>query len=100
MSVARCGEPFIAVQAGEIDLGEEVYVGLFVCSHEEDVVEKATFQDVRLVKTVAAGFDRSRDPFGSRLEILDMESGHRQVIHSTDDVFEAPNWTRDGRALI
>jgi TolB protein len=45
-------------------------------------------------------FERGRDPFGSLLEILDVESGHRQVIYSSDDVFEAPNWRRDGQALI
>ena len=100
MSVAHYGEPFTAVQAGDIDLGEEVYLGLFVCSHEDDVVEKAIFQDVRIVAPVKEGFDREKDPFGSRLEILDVASGHRQVIYSRDDVFEAPNWTRDSKALI
>ena len=49
MSVARFGEPFVMLQASEIDLGEEVYVGLFVCSHEEDAVEQAMFRDVRIV---------------------------------------------------
>lgn len=100
MSAARYGEPFTAVQVGEIDLGQEVYVGLFVCSHDEDVVEKATFRNVRIVVPVKEGFDREKDPFGSQLEILDIASGHRKIIYRTDDVFEAPNWTRDGKALI
>jgi Tol biopolymer transport system component len=100
MSVARYGEPFATVQISEIDLGEEVYVGLFVCSHEDEVVEQAEFHDVRIVAPVQPGFDRGKDPFGSRLEILDLASGHRQMIYSTGDVFEAPNWTRDAKALI
>ncbi len=100
MSVARFGEPFTTVEISEMDLGEEVYLGLFVCSHEDEVLEKATFQDVRIVAPVKAGFNREKDPFGSRMEILDMASGHRQIIYSTDDVFEAPNWMRDGQALI
>jgi TolB protein len=100
MSAAHFGDPFTTVQASQIDLGEEVYLGLFVCSHEQDVVEKAIFQDVRIVAPVKEGFDRSKDPFGSRLEILDVASGHRQVVYSREDVFEAPNWTRDGKALI
>ncbi len=49
---------------------------------------------------VQPGFNRNNDPFGSRLELLDVASGHRRVIYETDDVFEAPNWTRDGQALI
>jgi len=75
-------------------------VGLFVCSHEDEVVEKAIFRDVRMVVPVKEGFDRGKDPFGSRLEILDVMSGHRQRVHETNDVFEAPNWTLDGKALI
>lgn len=100
MSVAHYGEPFTTVQVTELDLGEEVYLGLFVCSHEDQVVEKATFRDVRIVVPVKEGFDRGKDPFRSCLEILDIASGYRQVIHRADDVFEAPNWTPDGKALI
>jgi TolB protein len=100
MSVAHFGEPFTAVQVREIDLGEEVYVGLFVCSHEDNVLEKAIFHNVQIVVPVKEDFDRDKDPFGSRLEILHVASGHRQVIYHRDDVFEAPNWTRDGKALI
>ena len=100
LSVAHFGQPFTPVEASEIDLGEDVYLGLYVCSHDEAVVEKATFQNVRMVVPVREGFDRGKDPFGSRLEILNVASGSRQIIHSTDDVFEAPNWTRDGSALV
>ena len=64
------------------------------------IVESAVFQDVRIVKPVKIGFDRGKDPFGSRLEILDVASGHRQIIYSADSVFEAPNWTRDGKSLV
>lgn len=100
MSVARYGDPFTSVQVTDLDLGEEIYVGLFVCSHEDHVQEKAVFHDVRVVEPVKAGFNRNTDPFGSRLEILDLASGHRQIIYQRDDVFEAPNWTLDGKALI
>jgi Tol biopolymer transport system component len=100
MSVARFGEPFVMLQTSKIDLGEEVHLGLFVCSHAEDVIEQATFRDVRIVRPVKAGFERGKDPFGSRLETLDVASGHRRIIYSAEHVFEAPNWTRDGKALI
>lgn len=100
MSAARFGEPFTMVQVSDIDLGETVYVGLFVCSHAEEVLERAVFRNVRVVASAPDGFDRARDPFGSRLEIMDVASGDRQVIYSREDVFEAPNWTTDGQALI
>jgi Tol biopolymer transport system component len=100
MSVARLGEPFAAVQVADIDLGRDLYVGLFVCSHEQQVIEQALFHDVRIVLPVKEGFDRGSDPFGSRLEILDLASGHRKIIYGSDHVLEAPNWTRDGKALV
>ena len=100
MSVARFGEPFVMVQASEIDLGEDVYVGIFVYSHEQELIEQASFRDVRIVRPVKEGFVRDRDPFGSHLELLEVASGHRKIIHSADTAFEAPNWTRDGKALI
>ncbi len=99
LSVAHFGDPFTTVQV-ELDLGEEVYVGLYGCSHEADIVEQVIYHDVRLVVPVKAGFDRAKDPFGSRLEILDVSSGHREVVYERDSVFEAPNWTLDGHALI
>jgi len=100
MSVARYGETFEVVQISEIELGEDVFVGLFVCAHEEDSIEQATIQDVRIVKPVKEGFERGRDPFGSHLEVLDVPRGQRRIIFSAENVFEAPNWTRDGKALI
>jgi len=100
MSVARFGDPFTAVQIEELDLGDEVYVGLAVCSHDDAVVEKAIFRNVRIVEPVKPGFIRLRDPLASNLELLDIESSHRQLIYRAPAIFEAPNWTVDGKALI
>jgi TolB protein len=100
MSVAHYGDPFVTVQVTDIDLGDEVYVGLLGCSHEVDVVEKFMYRDVRIVVPAKEGFDRQRDPFRSHLELVDIASGHRRIIYTADYVIEAPNWTRDGQALI
>jgi len=75
-------------------------VGLFVCSHEEDVLETANFHNVRIVVPVSESFNREKDPFASHLEVMDVASGKRQIIHSEDNVFEAPNWMLEGNALI
>jgi len=100
MSVAQYGDPFTAVEAADIDLGDDIYVGVFVCSHEDDTIEQATFRDVRIVVPVKDDFNRGRDPFASHLELLHIDDGQRQIVHSADSVLEAPNWTRDGKALI
>jgi Tol biopolymer transport system component len=38
--------------------------------------------------------------YESRLEILDIRTGARTVIHRSDTRFEAPNWSHDGQYLV
>ena len=48
MSVANFGEKFVMPETLEIPLGDEVYVGLYVCSHNNNVFETAVFRDVEI----------------------------------------------------
>jgi TolB protein len=100
LAVARFGDPFTTSEVTDLDLGDEVYVGLFLCSHNPDVVEKAVFRDVRIIRPVREGYTPYQDYIGSVLELLDVETGRRQVVHASSQPFEAPNWTPDGRALV
>ena len=100
LSAARYGEPFITAEIADVDLGDEVYVGLALCAHNPDVTERAIFRDVRIIRPVKDGFAPYRDFIGSVLEILDLATGHRQVVYRSETPFEAPNWTTDGAALI
>jgi Tol biopolymer transport system component len=100
LSVARFGEPFVATQLENLPLGNEVYVGLFVCAHNPDVVEEAVFKDVRITIPAWAELVPYRDHLGSRLEALDVNTGNRRVLMSTPEGIEAPNWTPDGTSLI
>ena len=99
-SAARFGEPFVTSEIQDLALGDEVQVGLAVCSHNPDVVERAVFSNVRVIRPAKEGFVPYRDYIGSVLELLDVQSGRRQVIHRAELPFEAPNWTPDGTALI
>lgn len=36
----------------------------------------------------------------SILEIIDVETGERRIVHRAKEHFEAPNWSRDGKTLI
>ena len=99
-SMARFGDPFVNEQISDLSLGDEVYVGLFVCSHNKDVVEKAVFSNVRITVPAADSFVPYRDYIGSDLEILDVAQGLRRSIYHVADSLQAPNWTRDGKALI
>jgi TolB protein len=100
MSVARYGDPFTTHEVSDLALGDEVYVGLFVCSHNKDVIERAVFRDVRITVPAAENFVPYRDYIGSSLELLDVARGSRRIIHTSPDSLQAPNWTPDGRALI
>lgn len=99
MSAARFGDVFTGEEVS-LDLGEEVYVGLFVCSHNKDVTETARFSNVRITVPARDDFVPYRDYIGSNLEVMDLATGKRKVIYTASDSFQAPNWTKDGRALI
>jgi TolB protein len=99
-SAANYGEPFVSVEIADVDLGTEPLVGLFLCSHRADVEERATFSDVRIVRPPKKGWVAYRDYIGSKLEILDVPTGELRVIHESDEPFEAPNPTPDGKGLI
>lgn len=100
MSAAKFGEPFTTTSIESVPLAGELLIGLAVCSHNADATERAVFGNVRLVRPVREGFAPYRDYLGSVLELLDVETGRRRVLHQSDEPFEAPNWTRDGGALI
>jgi len=75
-----------------------IYVGIGVCSHDKDVVEKAIFTDVELTQPASA-------PVGepilySTLETVTIDSADRKVAYLAPGRFEAPNWTRDGSAFL
>jgi hypothetical protein len=74
MSVAKNGELFTHEQIDSIPLGDEVYVGLFVCSHDKNVKEKVSMHNVRIVTPVWPGFVQYTDYLGSMLEILDLQT--------------------------
>ncbi|NND79250.1 MAG: TolB family protein [Maribacter sp.] len=77
---------------------EPYYIGLGVCSHNSDVVETIKFTKVSINKIE----EKSNQPMKvkSTLEILDIASLNRRVVHLPKEHIEAPNWTPDGKTLI
>ena len=100
MSVARFGETLITQDLTGVTLPDTVYVGLFVCAHNDTVVERAAFSNVRISIPPKPGFVAYRDYLGSNLEILDVATGNATIVHRYRGSFQAPNWTADGKALI
>jgi TolB protein len=100
MSVARYGEPFTRTELTELDLGDSVYVGLFVCAHNPKVSERGVFSNVRIVVPPPAGWKPYRDYIGSNLELMRLDSPDLKVLYTSPGSFQAPNWTLDGKFLI
>jgi TolB protein len=100
MSAAAFGAPYEAASAAGLDLGDEVLVGLFVCSHNSDVVETARFANIRITVPAPADFVPYQDYLGGTLEVLDVGTGRRRAVFRSDRPIQAPNWTKDERFLL
>jgi len=98
-SAATPGENY-KTAAKEVILNDEVYAGIFICSHNENVVEQAVFSNVRIIIPAAKDFRPYRDYIGSHIEVMDVQSGLRKILYSAPNSLQAPNWTRDGKNLI
>ena len=98
-SAAVFGEDYKSVSK-ELDLSDEIFAGLFICSHAEGIVEKAIFSNVRIIIPAAKNFVPYRDYIGSNLELMDVETGQRKILYTSPKSLQAPNWTPDNNYLI
>lgn len=102
MRAAHPGEPLQLIGSKEMQhMGDEVLAGLFVNSHNPDVIEEAKIWNVRIDKPAEEGYNPHNSGFlGCRLETMNVFDGKRKVIYEKDDRFEAPNWMPDGKKLL
>jgi len=99
MSIARENEELHAAGGSfKIKLSEPFFIGLGVCAHDNNVLEKAVFSNVEITsgQPKAAG----RAVLESTLETVAAASKDRRVNYHTRARIEAPNWSRDGRYLL
>jgi TolB protein len=100
MSVAHKGETFVSEKLDSVDMGDDVYVGLFICSHNANVSEQADFNNVRIVAPAPKTLVPYHDYLGSAIEILDIDNQDSKIIYQIPNSLQAPNWTQDGKSLI
>ncbi len=99
MSLAREGEPLHAAGGTfKIRFRDPFYIGLGVCAHDPDAVEKAIFSNVE-IKPIQP-VPEAEKVLESTLETVPIASGDRRVVYHTRDHIEAPNWSRDGQTLL
>ncbi len=91
----------IAGGSPRIELKEPFYVGIGVCSHDKDVVERAVFSHVEMTTAPPnAAAKLSPATLYSFLETVPIDSGDRTAVYVASGRFEAPNWTRDSKAFL
>ncbi len=98
-SAAVYGENYKSVKR-EMQLDDEAYVGLYICSHIDTVMEKAVFSNVRIIIPPEKNYQPYHDYIGSLMEVMDVKTGHRKIVHTDPGSIQCPNWTRDGKSLI
>jgi Tol biopolymer transport system component len=98
-SAAVYGENYRTVSK-KMNLDEEAFVGLFLCAHNEAVVETAEFSNVRVIFPPKTGWVPYQDYIGSHLEVMDVATGKRKILHSASNSLQAPNWTTDNKSLL
>jgi WD40 repeat protein len=98
MSIAGEGETLHpAGGTFRLPLEDPFYVGIGVCAHDNNALEKAVFSDVELIPGEAPG---NRRQLISTLETVPIASRDRRAIYTTTNLIEAPNWSHDGGALL
>jgi TolB protein len=91
------GKLQVSGAATKLALTGPFYIGIGVCAHDKDVVEKAVFSNVKLTTLPAA---TGKALLYSTLETITVASTDRRVAYVAPVHFEAPNWSRDGAFLI
>lgn len=90
------GNAQVAGGSIRVPISGEYYVGIGVCSHEKDLIERAVFSNVNIRPLNPV----SQASLYSTLETISIESTDRKVVYVASERFEAPNWARDGSYLL
>jgi TolB protein len=96
LSLTKNGK-FYPIGTISVELKGELYAGLAICSHDSTDSQTAVFSNV--------GFNEMENiPYEQRvvestLEIIDIETGVRNIVRRAKEHFEAPNWSRDGKTF-
>jgi len=100
MSAAKMGERFFEEKVTCLDLGDEVYTGLFVSSGNTETQESVTFKNVRIVVPPPEDYQPYRDYIGSHIEVMDVITGDRRIVYSAENSVQAPNWMIDENIFV
>ncbi len=80
-----------------LPLSGDFYVGIAVCSHDQDVTETAIFRHLEIQPLSAPTYTGQ---LWSTLETVKVVSTDRRVAYTAPERFAAPNWSHDGTAIV
>lgn len=100
MSVAHFGEVYQTQKLDSIDLGQDLIAGIYICAHTNKFSEEAEFSNTRIFNPAPDSLIQYKSYIGSALEVMDVTTGHREIIAGESGSMQAPNWTPDGKTLI
>jgi Tol biopolymer transport system component len=100
MSVAHFGKLYQVQKLDSIELGADLTAGLFVCAHTNKFTEEVEFSNTKVFNPAPDSLVQYKTYIGSALEIMDVATGHREVVANNPGSIQAPNWTPDGKTLI
>ncbi|MCB9210709.1 MAG: PD40 domain-containing protein [Ignavibacteriales bacterium] len=82
----------------KLKISNPFFIGIGVCSHDNNVIESAEFSNLSLKKKSKMKEENSN--LQSTLEIVNIETKNRKIIYSTNKHIEAPNWSGDDSFFI
>jgi Tol biopolymer transport system component len=93
----KAGKLHPAGTSTKLPLTGDFYIGIGVCAHDKDAIEKAVFSNVSLQQLPPA---TGKTVLVSSLETISIASTDRHVEYVAAAHFEAPNWSHDGKFLV
>ena len=98
MLAGKPGGPMTTTGPVTTALQDPVYVGLAVGSHDANILETAVFSNVSVQALPPARPPQPR--YSSKVSIFDIRDKSIRTVFQADTVWEAPNWSSDGKYLV
>jgi tricorn protease-like protein len=97
MSIGKASEELQpAGGAFRLILKDPFYVGLGVCAHDSNAIQRAVFSNVQLDTSISGQGPPGGRRLFSTLETVTIASKDRRAVYTTTNHIEAPNWLKDG----
>lgn len=92
------GNAWVLTGRDTLQISNTAYIGLVASSHQQTVLNTSTLDSVAITKTPQQSSPASA--VTSHVTIISVDGKTKGVIFSAPRLFEAPNWSPDGKYLV